>query len=86
MWEALRCAPALQSTSVVSGTAKCLVVATGSDTFAAGIAAALPPGRQTNAFDLAIRRVVYLFIAFLIVMVRLHIQATQVGSLLWACA
>jgi magnesium-transporting ATPase (P-type) len=63
----------LQSTSVVSGSGKGVVVATGAATYIASLARALPSGRTMTAFDFAVRRVVYLFIAFIVIMVPLVI-------------
>lgn len=63
----------MQSTSVVSGSGKGVVVATGAATYIASLARALPSGRTASAFDYAVRRIVYLFIAFIIVMVPLVI-------------
>ena len=60
-----------QGSSVIHGYAKCVVLGCGKSTYVAGLAAALPVGRKFNAFDAAIRRVVYLFIVFILVMVRL---------------
>lgn len=62
-----------QSTSVVSGSGKGVVVATGAATYIASLARALPSGRTASAFDYAVRRVVYLFIAFIVIMVPLII-------------
>lgn len=62
-----------QSTSVVSGSGKGVVVATGAATYIACLALALPRGSAMTAFDWAVRRVVYLFIAFIIIMVPLVI-------------
>lgn len=63
----------LQSTSVVSGGGKGVVVATGAATYIASLARALPSGGTMTAFDFAVRRVVYLFIAFIVIMVPLVI-------------
>ena len=63
----------VQSTSVVSGSGKGVVIATGRATYIASLARALPSGHLMNAFDFAIRRIVYLFIGFIVVMVPLVI-------------
>ena len=65
----LHLAMALQGTYIASGTATAVVVATGDRTFIAGIARVLAAQPQLNAFDLAIRRIVFVFIAFILVMV-----------------
>lgn len=61
---------AMQGSNVISGTAICVVLATGRDTYTGRIATSMSQGRQLNAFDFAVRRVVFLFIWFLVVMVR----------------
>lgn len=58
---------------MVSGSGKGVVVATGAATYIASLARALPSGRTMTAFDFAVRRVVYLFIAFIVIMVPLVI-------------
>ena len=50
---------------MISGSAQVVILATGDNTYVAGIAATLPSGHAPNAFDYAVRRVVYLFIIFL---------------------
>lgn len=60
----------MKGTNVISGTATCIVLATGKDTYAGQIATSMSHSRQLNAFDFAVRRVVYLFIWFLVFMVR----------------
>ena len=64
----MTCCLAVQSTSVVSGSGKGVVIATGSATYVASLARALPGGHELNAFDFAIRRIVYLFIGFVVIM------------------
>ena len=61
----------VQGSFVIHGHAKCVVLGCGNSTYVAGLAAALPSARNFNAFDAAIRRVVFLFIIFISVMVRL---------------
>ncbi|KAK9846484.1 hypothetical protein WJX81_005045 [Elliptochloris bilobata] len=56
-------------TYVASGTATAVVLSTGDSTFIASIARALAARPELNAFDRAIRRIVYLFILFIVVMV-----------------
>ncbi len=63
----------MQSTSVVSGSGKGVVIATGKATYIASLARALPSGHLMNAFDFAVRRIVYLFIVVIVVMVPLVI-------------
>ena len=41
----------LQGTSVISGSAKGVIVGAGNLSYVAGISAALPSGRTMNAFD-----------------------------------
>lgn len=48
-------------------------MATGQRTYIASLTRALPTGHTASAFDFAVRRIVYLFIAFIIVMVPLVI-------------
>ncbi|BDA47243.1 probable magnesium-transporting ATPase, P-type 1 [Coccomyxa sp. Obi] len=76
----------LMSTSVVSGSGKGVVVATGAATYIASLARALPSGRTATAFDRAVRRVVYLFIAFIIVMVPLVIVLSGTTTGDWSGA
>lgn len=63
----------LQSTFVVSGSGKAVVVAAGRATYIASLARVLPSGHIMNAVDFAIRRIVYLFITFIVIMVPLVI-------------
>ncbi|MGE5100089.1 MAG: magnesium-translocating P-type ATPase, partial [Deltaproteobacteria bacterium] len=56
-------------TSVVSGTATALVVATGSRTAVGAMAKGLIGQRVTTAFDVGVHKVSWLFIRFIIVMV-----------------
>ena len=58
---------------MVSGDGLGVVLRIGNDTYIAGIAAALAAQGQMNAFDFAVRRIVYVFIAFVVVMVPLVI-------------
>lgn len=58
---------------MVSGSGKGVVIATGRATYVAYLARSLPSGRLMNAFDFAIRRIVYLFIGFIVIMVPLVI-------------
>ncbi|KAL3134439.1 hypothetical protein ABBQ38_006496 [Trebouxia sp. C0009 RCD-2024] len=60
-------------THVVSGDGLCVVLRTGNETYIAGIAKALAAQGHMNAFDFAVRRIVYMFIAFVVVMVPLVI-------------
>lgn len=48
-------------------------MATGQGTYIASLTRALPTGHVMSAFDYAVRRIVYLFIAFILVMVPLVI-------------
>ena len=61
-----------------------MVVATGSGTYVASLTAALPSGHILNAFDYAVRRIVYLFMGFIIVMVPLVVvlNGTTTGAVL----
>ena len=63
----------VQGTHVVSGDGLCVVLRTGNQTYIAGIAQALAAKGHMNAFDYAVRRVVYVFIIFVVVMVPLVI-------------
>ncbi|CAL8460948.1 g479 [Coccomyxa elongata] len=63
----------LMSTFVVSGSGKAVVLATGDGTYVASLMRQLPSGHVMNAFDYAVRRIVYLFIGFILVMVPLVI-------------
>ena len=55
----------------MSGSAKAVVIGTGADTYVACVANLnAPSGRRTmTAFDFAVRRIVFLFIGFIVVMV-----------------
>ncbi|MEU8952990.1 magnesium-translocating P-type ATPase [Streptomyces sp. NPDC048518] len=59
----------LMGTTVTSGTATGVVVATGSRTYFGSMAGALTGGRPQTAFDLGVRRVSFLLIRFMLVMV-----------------
>lgn len=59
---------ALSGTAVVAGSGCILVSATGSRTYIAGISALLTARRQANAFEIGMRNVSYLLIAFMLVM------------------
>lgn len=59
----------LMGTSVTSGTATGVVVATGADTYFGSMAGALVGDRPQTAFDLGVRRVSFLLIRFMLVMV-----------------
>ncbi|MEV5976205.1 magnesium-translocating P-type ATPase [Streptomyces sp. NPDC052114] len=59
----------LMGTSVTSGTATGVVVATGADTYFGSMAGALSGERPQTAFDLGVRRVSFLLIRFMLVMV-----------------
>ncbi|MFE0102581.1 magnesium-translocating P-type ATPase [Streptomyces sp. NPDC059009] len=59
----------LMGTSVTSGTATGVVVATGTDTYFGSMAGALVGDRPQTAFDLGVKRVSYLLIRFMLVMV-----------------
>jgi len=63
----------VQGTHVVTGDGLCVVLCTGNDTYISGIAAALAAQGHMNAFDYSVRRIVYVFIAFVVVMVPLVI-------------
>lgn len=58
---------------MVSGSGKAVVLATGDGTYVASLMRQLPSGHVMNAFDYAVRRIVYLFIGFILVMVPLVI-------------
>ncbi|MEU1148129.1 magnesium-translocating P-type ATPase [Streptomyces sp. NPDC005863] len=59
----------LMGTTVTSGTATGVVVATGSRTYLGSMAGALTGDRPQTAFDLGVRRVSFLLIRFMLVMV-----------------
>ncbi|MFD3574033.1 magnesium-translocating P-type ATPase [Streptomyces sp. NPDC058644] len=59
----------LMGTSVTSGTATGVAVATGADTYFGSMAGALIGDRPQTAFDLGVRRVSFLLIRFMLVMV-----------------
>ncbi|WP_079143994.1 magnesium-translocating P-type ATPase [Streptomyces luteocolor] len=59
----------LMGTSVTSGTATGVVVATGAHTYFGSMAGALSGERPQTAFDLGVRRVSFLLIRFMLVMV-----------------
>ncbi|WP_367046582.1 magnesium-translocating P-type ATPase [Streptomyces sp. Je 1-332] len=59
----------LMGTSVTSGTATGVAVATGADTYFGSMAGALAGDRPQTAFDLGVRRVSFLLIRFMLVMV-----------------
>lgn len=67
------CSVLLQSTFVLSQSGKAVVIATGRATYIASLARVLPSGHLMNAFDYAIRRIVYLFITFIVIQVPLVI-------------
>ena len=80
----------VQGTHVVSGDGLCVVLRTGNETYIAGIAKALAAQGHMNAFDFAVRRIVYMFIAFVVVMVPLVIvlNGSTTGTCLaafWSC-
>ena len=56
-------------TSVVSGTARAVVVSTGSRTLVGGMAKGLVGQRVTTSFDVGVNKVSWLFIRFILVMV-----------------
>ncbi|MGK4579796.1 magnesium-translocating P-type ATPase [Kitasatospora sp. HPMI-4] len=60
---------ALMGTSVTSGTASGVVVATGSDTYFGSMASSLTGARPETGFDTGVRRVSFLLIRFMLVMV-----------------
>lgn len=60
---------ALQGTSVVSGTATAVIIATGDRTYIATIAAELNKRKPLNAFEVGVRRVSYCIIIFMTCMV-----------------
>ncbi|KAL0018340.1 hypothetical protein WJX77_006201 [Trebouxia sp. C0004] len=70
-------------THVVSGDGLGVVLRIGNDTYIAGIAAALAAQGQMNAFDFAVRRIVYVFIAFVVVMVPLVIVLNGLTTRDW---
>ncbi len=55
---------------MVSGNGLVVVLATGSNTYIAGMAAALPRPSQSTAFDRALRRIAGIFIIFVAALVR----------------
>lgn len=59
----------LMGTSVTSGTATGVAVTTGADTYFGSMAGALAGDRPQTAFDLGVRRVSFLLIRFMLVMV-----------------
>ncbi|MGW5735559.1 MULTISPECIES: magnesium-translocating P-type ATPase [Streptomyces] len=59
----------LTGTSVTSGTATGVAVATGADTYFGSMAGALAGDRPQTAFDVGVRRVSFLLIRFMLVMV-----------------
>ncbi|MFF3644237.1 magnesium-translocating P-type ATPase [Streptomyces sp. NPDC002564] len=59
----------LMGTTVTSGTATGVVVATGAGTYFGSMASALTGDRPQTAFDLGVRRVSFLLIRFMLVMV-----------------
>ncbi|QEU90350.1 magnesium-translocating P-type ATPase [Streptomyces kanamyceticus] len=59
----------LMGTSVTSGTATGVVVATGTDTYFGSMAGALVGDRPQTSFDLGVKRVSFLLIRFMLVMV-----------------
>lgn len=80
----------VQGTHVVSGDGLCVVLRTGNGTYIAGIAEALAAQGHMNAFDYAVRRIVYVFITFVVVMVPLVIvlNGLTTGNYLaaiWSC-
>ncbi|MFF4158903.1 magnesium-translocating P-type ATPase [Streptomyces sp. NPDC001678] len=62
---------ALMGTSVTSGTATGVVVATGSDTYFGSMAGSLVGERPETSFDTGVKKVSYLLIRFMLVMVPL---------------
>ncbi|MFF4223961.1 magnesium-translocating P-type ATPase [Streptomyces abikoensis] len=62
---------ALMGTSVTSGTATGVVVATGSDTYFGSMAGSLVGERPETGFDTGVKKVSYLLIRFMLVMVPL---------------
>ena len=62
---------AFMGTSVVSGNGVALVLRTGADVLIASMASELKKRREPNSFQLGIRHVSYMFIAFMLVMVPL---------------
>ncbi len=63
----------MQSSFVASGSGRAVVVSTGGATYIAALTRALPTGHVMSAFDYAVRHTVYLFVAFIAVMVPLVI-------------
>ncbi|WP_411139600.1 magnesium-translocating P-type ATPase [Streptomyces sp. x-80] len=59
----------LMGTSVTSGTATGVVVATGTDTYFGSMAGALVGNRPQTSFDIGVKKVSYLLIRFMLVMV-----------------
>ncbi|MGW2017137.1 magnesium-translocating P-type ATPase [Streptomyces sp. NPDC001927] len=59
----------LMGTSVTSGTATGVVVATGSDTYFGSMAGSLVGSRPQTTFDIGVRKVSFLLIRFMLVMV-----------------
>ncbi|MET9696540.1 magnesium-translocating P-type ATPase [Streptomyces sp. NPDC006529] len=59
----------LMGTSVTSGTATAVVVATGTDTYFGSMAGSLTGERPQTAFDTGVRKVSFLLIRFMLVMV-----------------
>ncbi|MFF9016918.1 HAD-IC family P-type ATPase [Streptomyces sp. NPDC014870] len=59
----------LMGTSVTSGTATGVVVATGSDTYFGSMAGSLVGARPQTTFDIGVRKVSFLLIRFMLVMV-----------------
>ncbi|MEU3351014.1 magnesium-translocating P-type ATPase [Streptomyces sp. NPDC037389] len=62
---------ALMGTSVTSGTATGVVIATGSDTYFGSMAGSLVGERPETSFDTGVKKVSYLLIRFMLVMVPL---------------
>jgi P-type Mg2+ transporter len=58
----------LAGTSVIAGSGRALVVATGDNTYLASIAEVLRARRPRNAFQNGIRQVSYLLLAFMVIM------------------
>ncbi|HEU4988856.1 MAG TPA: magnesium-translocating P-type ATPase [Gemmatimonadaceae bacterium] len=73
----------LMGTSVVSGTATAVVVTTGPNTAFGGLARRLVSRRAETAFDVGVRRVSWLFIRFIAVMVPVVIAINGFSKHSW---
>lgn len=70
----------MQGTSVISGTATALVIATGDSTLVASMAATLASTKPPNAFDIGVRRVSYCLITFMVCMVPVVVALSGVST------